>query len=568
MVTQQTATVFHKGSPMWKRHVLFMGLCLAGLGVLGANLLRTERVVTPKDFQSGRFQDAAFQTIVGRVNQAFREDWGKKNLRPADSAPSLTVVRRLALGLMGTIPSLEELRALEAIPDVDRLEWWLSRILEDRRCSDYVAERLARAYVGTEDGPFLLYRRRRFVAWLSDRLHTGDMGYDEIARHILADEGLWTDKPTVNFVTVTINPDSDRPPDPIRLAARTARAFLGVRVDCLQCHDDKLGKVVLGTESDQRAGNQSDFHQLAAYFGGLERQIGIRDEKTGARDKYHYKFLGADAEQTVSPQVPFQPENVKLDGTLRQQLAGWVTHRDNRAFARTAINRVWALMFGTPLVHPIDEIPLFGPFPPGLEPLVDDFIQHDYDLRRLIRVIAATQVFQLDSRADFPVDPQAEPSWAIFPLVRLRPEQVAGSVLQAASLSTIDANANIVWQLIKYGQQDGFVQRYGDMGEDEFTDRGGTIPQRLLMMNGDLVKERTEQNIALNASTRIALFAPNATTAVESAYLAILTRRPTAAEADYFGSQFAESKGPESRLLVMEDLFWTLFNCTEFLWDH
>ena len=72
------------------------------------------------------------------------------------------------------------------------------------------------------------------------------------------------------------------------------------------------------------------------------------------------------------------------------------------------------------------------------------------------------------------------------------------------------------------------------MGEDEFTDRGGTIPQRLLMMNGNLVRERTKQDLINNAATRIALLAPDDTRAVEIAYLAVFTRRPNKRESDHF----------------------------------
>ena len=79
-----------------------------------------------------------------------------------------------------------------------------------------------------------------------------------------------------------------------------------------------------------------------------------------------------------------------------------------------------------------------------------------------------------------------------------------------------------------FGQTNEFVERYGDLGEDEFADRGGTIPQRLLMMNGDLVKERTQQNPGHRAATRIAMLAGKPDKQVETAYLAILTRRPTA----------------------------------------
>ena len=80
-------------------------------------------------------------------------------------------MRRLALALTGSVPSLEEIRRFEALPAAgDGIDAWLDDLLRDRRSSDYLAERLARAYVGTEDGPFLVFRRRRFVAWLSDAI--------------------------------------------------------------------------------------------------------------------------------------------------------------------------------------------------------------------------------------------------------------------------------------------------------------------------------------------------------------------------------------------------------------
>ena len=210
--------------------------------------------------------------------------------------------------------------------------------------------------------------------------------------------------------------------------------------------------------------------------------------------------------------VPFDKQLEPAEGTPRQRLARWVTSPQNRAFSREAVNRVWALVVGKPLVEPIDDIPLKGPYPPGLELLADDFVRHGYDVQRLIRVIAGTRVFQLDSRAAAgqpDVTEKQERRLAAFPLSRLRSEQVAGGLLQAASLQTIDAQAHVVLRIARYIQENNFVKRYGDTGEDEFNDRGGTIPQRLLMMNGELVKDRTRENLLLNSATRIAILSSN-----------------------------------------------------------
>jgi hypothetical protein len=188
-------------------------------------------------------------------------------------------------------------------------------------------------------------------------------------------------------------------------------------------------------------------------------------------------------------------------------------------------------------------------------------------LQRLIRLIAASDVFQRDSRAEFEITQEHEKALAVFPLSRLRPEQISGSLIQAASLKTIDGQAHVLMRIAMYGQTNDFVRRYGDLGDDEFTDRGSTIPQRLLMMNGNLVKERTQPNPLVSGSTRIATLTGRPEKQVETTYLAILTRRPTPEETQHF-VQRLKDREDRNRVQAMEDLYWTLVNSTEFSWNH
>lgn len=490
-----------------------------------------------------------------RLNAAFETSWEAGGMRPTPTADDLTLARRLSLALTGTIPSLEEIRAFEAQPGSTRLETWLEHLLKDRRCSDYVAERLARVFVGVEDGPFVLYRRHRLVSWLSDQI-LANRPYDALVRDMIAAEGIWTSRPQANFITVTVDQNNDKEgPDEQRLAARVSRAFLGVRIDCVQCHDDQFGD----------RWKQKDFHQLAAFFAPAEISL------TGVRDTpgkgYQYRYLHQGQKEKVPQAVPFCQELLPKEGGPRERLATWVTHPENRAFARTLVNRVWALMFSQPLVKPIDSIPLEGPFPPGLEVLVEDVVRHGFDLHRLIRVIALSNPFQRDSRAAQGVDPSAgETGFASFPLSRLRPEQVAGSVLQSSSLVTLDAASHVFTRFMRFQQQSEFVKRYGDIGEDEFEGVAGTLPQRLILMNGKLVHERTKEDLVLNAATRIAAVAPDSRLAVETAFLTTLTRRPTEEEMQHFLKREHPKEGGRARF--MEDLCWALINSTEFSWNH
>ncbi|MCB1230646.1 MAG: DUF1549 domain-containing protein [Verrucomicrobiae bacterium] len=554
----------HEAPPSPARRFPWRGwLCLVGLvagGVFIAGSLWREKarpeVTTPV---SSPTQNVEIRKTAQAVDHAFAEAWAAAGLEPAPLADDLTIARRLSLALTGTIPSLEEIRALESQPGEERLDWWLTRLLDDPRSSDYVAERLARAFVGTENGPFLVYRRRRMVQWLSEQL-ASRRPYDEIVRKMIAAEGLWTTNPAANFITVTIDQNQKKEgPDQVQLAIRTTRAFLGVRIDCVQCHDDKFGD----------RWKQEDFHQLAAFFAGAEMKL------TGVRDNRHrtheVRFRGDEEESTVLPVVPFSPELMPEQGQPRERLAAWVTHPKNRPFAREAVNRTWALLFGRPLVGSIDDVPLdSAELPPGLELLAQDFIDHGFDFQRLIRTVATTTPFQLASQSADPakaVTSAHEDAWAAFPLTRLRPEQVAGSVAQAAYLDTIDEDAPFLVRLTKFGQQNDFVKRYGDLGENEFADQTGTIPQRLLLMNGKMVRERTDNKPGINGVTRVSQLAPDAKTAVETAYLCVFTRRPSAPEAEHFENQLAEAKGTD-RQRALQDLYWSLFNATEFSWNH
>lgn len=494
------------------------------------------------------------QRVARAVDADFEKEWTQHGLRPVGRADDLTIARRLSLALTGSIPSLQEIRTLESTSRADTPQWWLSQLLADRRSSDYLAERLARIYVGIENGNLVLFRRRRLVEWLGDALHQ-NRPYDQIVRELIDCEGVWTTNPAVNFITATH--EDKKGPDEAKLAAKVSRAFLGVRIDCVQCHDGKLGS----------PWKQTDFHQLAAYFGQMKFNInGLRDNPKQA---YKVRYLGELEEVKVPAKVPWKRELLPAKGTPRERLAAWVTAKENKAFARAIVNRMWAMLFNRPLVSPVDEVPLEGPFPPGMEVLADDFMAHGCDLQRLMRVIVATRVFQQSSRSvdpDHPATQAAEDHWAVFPVTRLRPEQMAGSVIQASSLTTIDAETHVVFRLKRAADVSNFVKRYGDSGEDTFDDGAGTIPQRLLLMNGSMINNNISNNPIINASTRIGLLAPNAAAAVEAAYLSIFTRRPTEEEAELFQGQVASSKRSKSN--AMADIYWTLMNATEFSWNH
>ena len=546
------------------KSLLVLVACLVGISVVGATLRRRPAIEPPRDVDSPYVSDD-FQTTLATVNSNLAKVIEATGVETAPPADSLAIAKRATLAMVGSGMSFEEIRALQLIPESERVRWWTSRLLEDRRWSDYFAQRLSRAYVGSANGPFLLFRRRKFNAWIAEHL-AKDTGYNQLAHSMISAEGLWTDTPQVNFITATMDEANNGRGDPIRLAGRTSRVFLAQRMDCLQCHNDFLDKLNFGTQEEPVLGEQEHFHSIAAFYAGTSAKYpfkGIAEDD----EKYRFEFLGESEAREVTPSVPFRADLLPGDGKPRKRLADWVTHPENRAFSRAAVNRVWALMLSRPLVEPVDDIPIDATVPDVLDVLADDFVAHGYSIKRLIRLIVESDAFRRDSRADFDVTEAHENCWAVFPISQLRPEQVAGRLFQACSLTALDSNSSIFTQLKVFGDTQDFLQRFGDKGEDDFEADSVTITQRLIMMNGNLVAERTKVDLVANAATRIASMVRGESDAVEAIFVTVMNRTPSLEESRTFTEYLCDKRG-NTRAQAVSDIYWALLNSTEFSWNH
>ena len=542
-----------------------------------------------KDFQN------PVEQSVERVNQWLDANWTAEAVEPAGQADELTIFRRLSLALHGTIPSLEEIREFEDDTAPDKIARWIDRILADTRYADYFSERLARSLVGVEEGPFIVFRRDQLNAWLARQLRA-DTPWPEMARQMIAAEGLWTDRPAANFITIARIEDEGL--DVNKLAGRTVRTFLGQRIDCAQCHDHPF---------DERW-TQGDFEGLAAWFARARITIGGVTYTPPADEEpavYRIAEPGQSKEEgrIVPVKVPFHPEWLPAEGSQRSQLAAWVTHPDNQRFERAIANRIWGLMFGRSFYDPVDDLPHPSEDTNENEELLDvlgqEFRRNNSSLGNLIRVIAQSKAFQLASSSDaLTADDfrrQTE-HWAVFPLVRLRPEQVIGSLFQASSIRTIDQNSHVFIRFLRFTNETDFIKEYGDLGDDELLQQVGTIPQALLRMNGRFSRELSKAD-GFSAAAQITSYSQDPATLVENCFLTCLTRRPSASELTFFTSQFHKLSQGETEVNLdanasdapadaaddndqqaereqanrrqrVQDLFWTLFNSPEFSWNH
>ena len=408
--------------------------------------------------------DQRLDTAVAQLNQYFQQQWQQAGLQPAAQADELTVFRRLSLALFGCVPALAEIKAFEQDQQPDRLDRWIVRMLQDDRFGRYFADRLARSLTGVEQGPLFIFRRDRLRDWLAEQL-LQDASWGRMTRELIAAEGLWTDQPAANFITIARLENEEL--DEVKLAGRTARAFLGQRIDCAQCHDHPFDP----------QWKQRHFEGLAAWY--CQATVSLAGVTDFDRDKnqqpvvYKVAEPGKDQQsgRAVDPAVPFNEDWLPTSGSLRSRLAAWVTHPDNRRFERAIANRIWGLMVGRPLLDPVDDLPHpeDGAAPDGLDLLGAEFRRRGERLSVLIRLIALSQPWQLSSESleqDVQLLRQQQDHWAVFPLVRLRPEQVIGSLFQAGRVRMVDQNSHPLIRFQKLTSENDFIQEYGDAGED------------------------------------------------------------------------------------------------------
>ena len=485
--------------------------------------------------------------------------------------------------------------------------------MQDPRFAETLADRLTRIAVGADARPDdLLYRRRRMVSWLTGQLRQ-HRPWDELVRDWITAEGVTVHSPATNFLRA-------QDADPVKLAARSTRAFLGIRIDCAQCHDHFFADWT-----------QAQFEGLAAYFARVDEDLtGVFEKPEGEyelevygaaddvmpNDEAHEGLLdaaadmaggasggmaadagsagmGADATsgggsmtdtdagprmRTVTPAVPFGEDLLPADApTRRQALAAWITHPDNPYFARAIVNRLWSALMGHGFVEPVDELDLHPH--PDEEPLLDllsrDLVEHGFRLERTIRAIVSSRAYALSSALPESIDPddpaadRAVALWAVGKLAPLRAKTLGAALFQATSFWTYDADRAQLVRMVRFFQLNGFVDRRAEDADAEVV-ADETLLQRLQLLNGAQFHERTKDDDGFSVARRLQALAPTDLAAVENTFLMALTRRPTPTEAAPFVDRLAACPPEDelARAAVLNDLLWALVNTTEFAWNH
>ncbi len=502
------------------------------------------------------------QRVADRIDELIARRWKEAGVKPAEPASDAEFLRRLYLHVDGGIPPVFKVREFLADTSPDKRRRVVEELL-DRPGYIMNFTRYWRRVMLPETDSDLQTRFLipGFEAWLRERL-TENTSYDEIARAII-DVKFNQDRDNRRAYMQAVGGATPlafyqaKQVAPENLAAATSRIFLGIRIECAQCHDHPFD-----------SWKRDQFWSFAAFFGGIVRdgQPNVFGQVREIPDRREISI--PDSEQVVQASY--------LDGSepqwrfrvgARKTLADWVAARDNPYFARAAANRMWGHFFGRGIVEPVDDFSDANPpsHPELLDFLAKEFAAHEFDLKFLIRAITASRTYQQSSRL---TDKSQEPPelFARMNVQGLTPEQLYESLAQATG-TPVPFQANNPYIFGGQSEQTMFQETFDDSGTT-LTDRETTILQALALMNGGLSAAATdlEQSQTLAAVARAPFLDTEGK--IEALYLAALSRKPRKAELARM-KKYVDGGGPANDPgKALTDVFWALLNSSEFLFNH
>ena len=527
-------------------------------------------------------------TVIDRINVLIRAGWENNDVKPSDLTEDGEFARRVALDVVGHIPEYTELMTYLDDKSPDKRRKYVEQLLDQEGYMRNWTSIWSSLLIGRANNR-ANNTRAALDKWLRNCFYK-NLPYDQMVKELLTASGGSDENGAVVFLASHLNDGK------VPATAITSRLFLGRQVQCTQCHNHPFNDW-----------QQSQFWGMNAFFRGTNRQGRGREEIT----------LSDDMSSGV---VTFEKRNGEIratlptyfDGTMvpefekspRQTLADFVVDPKKPYLAEAIVNRMWGHFLGYGFTKPVDDM---GPHNQASHPellayLTQEFQESRYDLKRLIRWIAGSEAYQLSSRTH-DGNKTDEPAAGETPLFshayskQFRAEQLYDSLLIATAADKANRSSEQAeGQRRQWLQQ--FVTTFGTDENDEQTSFNGTIPQALLLMNGQLVnnaisggngsflrrvldasggrpdetttpapKPKNPAAAKVAAAKGGSPQMKNMPKKIETLFLVALSRKPSAEELNSINEVF-QKNGYTDPIVGLQDVFWAILNSNEFIINH
>ena len=573
----ETRTTKRHGVPMWRAGILAVGLMALlvapGSGWAAGAKKSTARkptvrrrgvpaVAVPKAALTGSARE-----IVDYTNTQMRQGWTDNEVKPSAVAGDAEWVRRVHLDLVGAIPPLETVEAFLKDRDPAKRTKLIDDLLDNPGYVRNWTTIWSNLLIGRQT-PRRVSRTgmRKFLreAFAKNR------PWDKIVFDLVSAEGHFERNGAVNYLLAQMTMRDEG----VQATAKTTRLFMGIQVQCTQCHNHPF--------NDWK---QNQFWEFNNFFRQARRVDHRRyDPKSGRMVDDYSELVFTDFNekvffeqragtlQMVEPRFFETRVDAKPSTDLRKELAKLMVAGDNSLISRAMVNRMWGHFFGYGFTKPLDDM---GPHNPSTHPeLLDrlsrEFVKAGYDIKQLARWICNSEPYHLTSQVgsgnvvDNPGAGEA-PLFSHMYLKGMEAEQLYDSLIVATGAHKAGGSG---WEESEQQRRTWlrqFVIAFGTDENDEATTFNGTIPQALMMMNGELVDKATsaERGSFLN---KILSGAGTDVSRVRRLFLSTLTREPSRRELAAAQQLLMENRN--SPITAYQDLYWALLNSNEFISNH
>ena len=535
----------------WKGSAL---LCLALLATGG------QAAAPPTAVHKGdRPGDVA--ALAARIDRHITATLTAQKAVAAPPASDGEFARRVYLDLGGRIPRVSEVRAFLDDTRPDKRARLVEKLLAGANYINHFTNTYRALLLPNNNNPQVQFFSTQIEAWVRTRIRD-NVPYDKMVRELLTTNLRGTRAafqgvtPTDQGAYAYFQANEMKAEN---IAAATSRLFLGVKIECAQCHDHPFAKW-----------SRKQFWEYTAFFAGIKQQNPEAGVFGGAIDdpKVREIAIGDTGKKAKARFLDDTEPEWQAEDRSRTVLAEWMTKGDNPFFARAAANRMWEHFFGIGLVDPVDD---FREENPASHPaLVDDLaralVENKFDMQFLIRAITASKTYQRTSQ----LDDKSQYDLRLFarvPIKGMSPEQIFDSLATAVGYRG-DARGN---------QFNGFGQANTPRGEilsrftnpvDRRTEYQTSILQALALMNGKFVADAT----SLTGSETLAavIDAPfmNTREKLDTLFLSAFARPMRGSEAGKLIA-YVEGGGPtKDTKRAYADIVWVLLNSSEFILNH
>jgi len=481
---------------------------------------------------------------------------------PSPDAGDAVFLRRAYLDATGTLPRVKEVEAFLKDGSKDKRTKLVDRLLGSAEFVDYWAYKWSDVFLVSSNklpAP-AMWSFYRFMRESVAR----NVPWDQFARSIVTAQGSTLASGAANFFVLHR--------DPIDLTESASMAFLGLSLTCARCHNHPLEKWT-----------QDQYYSFASLFARVKLKDGESAGDVVVASAADGEVIHPRRGLAMPPR-PLDGQEVAPDDPRdrRAVFADWLARPDNPYFAKAVVNRVWSNFFGRGLIDPDDDLRVSNP--PSDESLLDwlvaDFLAHRYDVKHLIRTIMTSAVY---ARSSLPVPGNESDTKFLshYRVKRLPAEVLLDAIAQVTLVPTPFAGYPAGWRTLQLPDskvESTFLESFGRPARLATCscERSAepSMTQALHLANGKTINEklRTETSVAALAIAH----KDDDRSIVESAFLAALCRRPTQAELDRMKKALKDSTAGASdkksiavaRRQAVEDLYWAILTCQEFLFNH